>query len=639
MRRDAAGTSPRRTRSGSAHRAKVAAIATTTTARALLLGLLVPLALGLPATAAAAETTPGNYRPSALQYAPGSPVANCRSWSGGADDAGHLYAACPGTTYPYVYEFAQDGTYLRFAQLPASYLYDQTYRMRDVVPSPDGSQLYVSTGPIVDDIGVHPERNGTAYAGAILRMVRQADGSWAWDRDFRAGPFVLGGHYWAARYLDVDAAGHLYAAVNAFVFEINPGTGAIISRFGGATTTGAGGRWVDGIDVAQGLAVAPDGASIFVVEQQHHILQRWVRVGATDWRRDRTWGPHGTGILGVPDDEDDANASRGLCATNDHFQSPYDVAVDLAGDIYVEDVSCRRIQRFDAAGAFLQTVWSNGPDGDLNHGFAINGRGDVLLPEQERLLSRVDPATPPAAPGNAGGTGAPGGAGGAPAGPGAAGAPAPCRDAAAPRIASVVLPTTTATRSVTVRVSATDDCSGVTHVRISGMVSTAPAWHAGLTQTVQLSGASGAKSLVVEVRDAAGRTASRTVATRLALPQGELRSRSLVRLAGSGCSPVAPASRIAHASMYRIVDRCARISGRIAAVRGAAVQLELTAAMSRAIYVNAVGATRIWIVLDRRTRRSGQIRVGRSAVALGTLVATRDLRSTSGIPIDALSAR
>lgn len=603
---DAHTPSARHARTDSMYRARARASRTSL--------LLIVLALLLPTSAGGAENAAANYRMATPTFADGSPLNGCRSWSGDADDAGRSYVGCPGSDRPWIYEFDAEGVVRQAAALPTAYRFDGAYRMRDVAVTPDGSTLYVSVGPIQDQMDpAFVVRNGSAYAGSVLRMRRQVDGSWAFDPGFRSGPWLFrtaeGDKYWAARHIDVDAAGRLYAAVNAFVYQIDPVTGAVASSFGGGTTNGPGGRWIEGLEVVESMAVSADGSSMYVVEERHHLVQRWVRSAAGDWVRDPGF------LLGRPDDVGDQ-----YCSTNDHFQAPYDVAVDVAGDVYVADVSCRRIQRFTSAGAFVQTVWSNGPDGELNHGFAMTWQGTFILPELERRLVRLDPPVRPA-----------------PTPPVEAGGPA-CTDRAAPRITAVTAPARSSARMVTISVTATDDCSGIRSMRVTGARLGAARWISGASQRVSLDGWNGSHRLLLQVRDGAGRVSS--IATRsvtLALPQPMLRARSSTRIAGSGCSSVSPMSRVAPGSGYRVIERCARFAGKVLAVRGGAVQLALRTATARLLYVNAVGPVTIWVVPDARTRRRGRPARGRTLTVLATLVAQRDQRAVHAIPVDAIT--
>jgi hypothetical protein len=609
-------------RSPRIRRASSALVATRRLVHATAL-LVVLSTMLLPATVAAAPATAANYRLDAVRYHTGTAVGSCRGWGGDTDDAGNFYMACPvmrdldgngsgDVMAPALYEMDLTGMVQRIGWLPSEYAFDDISSIRDVGVSPDGTFAYVSVGPPFDNLGVNPNvhpRSGAplangATAGSVLRLARQPDGSWLHDPTWKAGPFLIGGNYWSVRYVDVDASGRVYVTVNSYVYELSPTTGQQVSAFGGATTAYPGGPWVEGFETPQGLAVAADGQSILIVEQQHQIVQRWRRIGATDWTRDTSL------LLGVPSQVGD------YCGTTTHFQSPYDVATDAAGDIYVMDTTCQRIQRFTSAGAFVQTVWTNVGGDDMNHGIAVNWQGSILLPIEEDLLVRLDPPQKPSP------------------------APAPtCQDAAAPQIAAIASPASSTTRRVTIEATASDDC-GATHVRVLGQRAGAGAWIPGLKLVVPLAGWNGRKSLVVQVKDGAGRIAGRRVAVTLALPQPTLRARASINLPGRGCSPVDPMRRV---SGVRLLDRCARITGRALQVQrrgaGQAIRMLLPVGLARSLYANAVGPVEIWVVTDATSRVSGRIAKGRTLVVDGSLVADRNGRTVHAIPVDRLSGR
>lgn len=583
---------------------------------------------------ASAATTAANYRLDAMRYGNGAAVGTCRGWGGDADSAGNFYAACPamrdldgnGTPdvqAPALYEMDSTGKVTRLGWLPAEYAFNSTYPIRDVGVAPDGKTAYVSVGPNTDNLGLHPELNPTtkqpmangATTGSILRLIRQGDGSWLHDVSFKAGPFVVGnGNHWSIRSVDVDSSGRIYVSVNSYVYELSPTTGGIVSALGGAVTAYPGGPWVEGFDKPEGIAVAEDGNSIYIVDQQHQIVQRWKRVGATGWTRDLTF------LLGVPDQVGD------YCGTTTHFQSPYDVGVDAAGDVYVLDTSCQRIQRFTSAGVFVQTVWSNVGGDDMIHGFGVSWNGSILIPFEEDLVTRLDPpARPVPAP-------AP-----APA-PGIGGGGAACIDATPPTITGVDAVKRTTTRTVKLTVTADDDC-GITHVRVRGDRLGRAAWVAGSSTTVALRGWNGRKSLVLLVRDSAGNLRSRRVVVTLALPQRALRARTTVHRPGRGCSATDPMQRIRG---YRLVDRCARIRGKVLQAKrtsaGLSLQLLLPVGQARALYTNAVGPVKIWVVTDRSTKLVGRIRVRRMVTVDGSLVAEHNRSAVHAVPVDRISA-
>jgi hypothetical protein len=619
-----AATTPNRTRSP---RVRIASIAL---ALASIAACLVA-----PSSANATATNASNYRSGPATYAGGSPVGACHGWGGDADDAGHLYTLClfqrdtngdgtGDTGTPALVEYDTTGTVVQIGWLPTDYYFGQNapanYNAMDIAVTPDGKTAYAATGPNIDNLGQHPELHPYTHAplangaktGTILRLRRQADGTWAYDPTWHAGPFLLDGNYWSARRLSVDGSGRVYTSVNDSVYELSPVTGGIVTAFGGATTTAVGGRWVDGIDKAEGIDVAADGNSIYVVEQQHQLVERWLRVGATDWKRDTTF------LLGVPDEVGD------YCETSDHFQSPYDVATDAVGDVYVMDTTCNRVQRFTKAGVFVQTVWTDkdAQTIELSHAFAVNWQGSIILPSPMTMLTRLDP---PAKPGIAGG-GPPG-----------------CKDLAAPKVTKVGVSRTTHTRAITLTVSSNDDCTGADALLIAGNRLGRVHWTTGTSTTIALGGWNGRKRLVVEVRDGARRIGSAVVYVTLALPQPRLVARSRVNLAGRGCSSRNPMSRVGGASAYRLVDRCARFGGRVLRITrsrsSSSIEVLVPATTARAIYANAVGAVRIWVVTDSHTRFLRRVRRGRPVVVTGSLVAQRNLRATYAIPVDAVVGR
>jgi len=581
----------------------------------IALATLILVLLSAAESADAATTVAPNYTLAGIGPAGGAQLTNCRSWSSDADDNGHFYIGCPSGSNPYVYELNEIGQVIRGTALPAEYLYDHVYPMHDVTVTPDGNTLYIAMGPNVDDVGENPGLNlqNGALRGAILRMRRGADGNFTYDPSFRAGPFKIGSgtRYWAARNVDVDASGRLYTSVNEYIFQIDPATGNVATSFGGEQTAYPGGPWTEGLGLPEGLAVAADGNSILVVEQRHQMVQRWTRVGATDWTRDTTF------LIGVPDAFSDAN-----CATTDKFQSPYDVATDIAGDIYVVDTSCRRIQRFTKAGAFVQTVWTNGPDGELNHGIGVNWMGSIVAPQLEIVLVRKDPPVKPAP---------------APA-PAPMPAPAPtCTDKASPKITAVTSSKRSTTRALTVTITGTDDCKGIAGIRVSGNIIGTQGWSTGTSQTVRLSGWNGVRTLEIVARDGSGRVSKTTVVrVQLALPQPKLRARTAVRIAGTGCSKIVPGTRIA--GSFRVLDRCAKVTGTVHKVQragaGYAIQIVLTTTAARALYTNAVGPVQIWIVTDKRTRVTKRVAVRHRLTFIGTIVAESNLSQVHGIPAD-----
>ena len=64
------------------------------------------------------------------------------------------------------------------------------------------------------------------------------------------------------------------------------------------------------------------------------------------------------------------------------FNSPYGIAVDGSGKVYVADSGNHRIQKFSSKGIFLATWGSNGLRNgqfDSPHGIAVDGSGNVYV--------------------------------------------------------------------------------------------------------------------------------------------------------------------------------------------------------------------------------------------------------------------
>lgn len=572
-----------------------------------------------------------NYRQDVIRYANQASVTTCRGWGADSDDAGNFYMACPvmrdldgngsgDVQTPALYEMNAAGIVTRLGWLPSEYAFDDRYPIRDVGVSPDGRTAYVSVGPNTDNLGLHPELspNGTPYPngatkGSILRLNRQSDGSWLYDPSFKAGPFkIAGGNYWAARYVDVDASGQLYVTVNSYVYELDK-TGQIVSAFGGGQTAYPGGPWVEGFDTPEGLAVSADGREILIVEQQHHLVQRWQRVGKTDWIRDTTF------LIGVPSQEGDE-----LCTTNSHLQSPYDVSTDITGDIYVMDTSCQRIQRFNSKGTYIETIYTNMGGDDMQHGMAVNWQGSILLPIEEDILVRLNPPTRPSAQNR----------------PVLPIAPSnqnqnACPKNLRPQIKTVVTPRNSHVRRIKVTVQLQPQCQGL-KIRVRGHRMGRASWTRGTSTFVSLSGWNGRKILLVDVRSPNGRFTTKRIVSTLRLSQPPLNVRRKVSIRGRQCKLQYTAKRI---GSYRLLDSCATIKGRVSTVSrtrqgSLAIRLLISAQTARAIYTNAVGPTTLWVVADGLTKVDGNVKAGALLTVTASIACERDYSAAHALAVD-----
>src|SRR5438034_4541603 len=90
------------------------------------------------------------------------------------------------------------------------------------------------------------------------------------------------------------------------------------------------------------------------------------------------------------------HASSAQAQEAGQFRSPWGIAVDGSGDVYVSDTGNQPVQKFDREGNFI-TQWGgfcNG-DGQFNfpYGIAVDARGGVLgVGSRSRRVQRFLPA-------------------------------------------------------------------------------------------------------------------------------------------------------------------------------------------------------------------------------------------------------
>lgn len=163
----------------------------------------------------------------------------------------------------------------------------------------------------------------------------------------------------AVRGIAVAADGTLYAAdtANHRVWHITP-QGAVLEMWG---EYGVGpGQFNE----PWGIAVAADG-TVFVADTWNHRIQKFDAQG----RYLTGWGTLAQMPVGDP-----AGYSR--------FYGPRGIAIGPAGTVYVTDTGNKRVQVFDADGAFLREFGGGGAwAGQLDEpvGIAVNAEGTVFV--------------------------------------------------------------------------------------------------------------------------------------------------------------------------------------------------------------------------------------------------------------------
>lgn len=543
-------------------------------------------------SASAAESIGAGYTSSPLVDLAGKSFGCGEVWSGGSDAQGYSYIPCR----KQILKLDMFGRPVQSIPTPAG-----LPAFRDVAPNAAGDQIFFVAGIGDKDNPIPATQPGQ---GSVVKLVRGADGNWSHDTGFSSGPYALGARYWAARNVAVDLAGAVYVTTNQFVFILDPKTGARTGAFGGDMKSDAANRYIGGLDVAQGLAISADGSKVYVVEQNFDNVTRWDRVANGNWTRVEAWR------LGTPNAVAD-------CVNPNVFASPYDVALDGAGGIYVVDTTCRRILKFDVdSRAYVGAVWSNyAPPGNLYHGIAVDFAGNVVNTQQERRYKAPVPLT------------------------------ATCRpDSDIPTVRFDSVPATGYQNKLTIKIDAKDGCSKIAKMRLTGPVVGHNDWVAAPADgliPVELTGGEGIKNFTIEVQDTYGRTSGvATATTDYSLSYWVPVAKKGVAIYGvRRLCKGNPLTAVQGARNYAVVSRCATFTGTVESTyrRGrltyAYVRLPLST--TRAIYgKDAPRAVSIWIIGASSNATARKIKKGRMLKVTSAVITDKKTRkSVTAIPV------
>jgi hypothetical protein len=326
----------------------------------------------------------------------------------------------------------------------AEYLYD-------VAPAPDGNTAYVMTD-------------------VVRRIVRNpATGAWSEDPTWHLEQFSAGGKLWTPQGIGIatDAWGNIYVSNGGWrdgqpnvILKYRP-DGQLQTRFG---DFGSG----DGqFDVNMGIAVTPDGRSVYVADHLNCRVQRF----------DHRSSDGGYGYAMQWGGCDTSNPTTGK------FSAVYDVTLDRQGYVYVADTTWNRVQRFTADGTYVEQVMATpyATAGSHVHYVAVDAAGNILVGETNQLFRRGLPDTAPSP------------------------VPTPLvePDVVKPRLTSVTGPATSASTAVDLQLDASDDV-GVAQARWAGNDGTWSSW-APFAPTLHVDlGAAGRHHVSVQLRDEAG---------------------------------------------------------------------------------------------------------------------------------------
>ncbi len=152
-----------------------------------------------------------------------------------------------------------------------------------------------------------------------------------------------------------DSAGNFYVADSGnYRVQKFDSSGTYVSQFG---SKGSGnGQFKDYI---RGIVVDAAG-SVFVADTGNHRIQKFTTADGTTYTYASQFGSEGAG--------------------NGQFRSPWGIALDSSGRIYVADRGNDRIQKFNAAGTYL-AQWGTSGDGDAQ----FNNPSDVFLDDNDNV--------------------------------------------------------------------------------------------------------------------------------------------------------------------------------------------------------------------------------------------------------------
>ncbi|HLE39501.1 MAG TPA: NHL repeat-containing protein, partial [Acidimicrobiia bacterium] len=263
-----------------------------------------------------------------------------------------------------------------------------------------GAQLYYPSGVAVDgdgnvfiaDTSNHRVRRIDAVTGLISTFAGTGVGGFSGD-----GAAATSAKLYNPTGVAVDGGGNVFIAdfFNHRVRRVDAGTG-LISTIAGIGTAGFSGDGAAATDAKLNspYGVAVDGAgNVFIADTSNHRVRR-VDVGTG-----LISTIAGTGTFGFSGD--------GAAATSAKLNSPFGVAVDGVGNVFIADSSNHRVRRVDVGTGLISTFAGTGTFGFSGDGAAatsaqlyypygvgVDGAGNVYIADSSnRRVRRVDVGT------------------------------------------------------------------------------------------------------------------------------------------------------------------------------------------------------------------------------------------------------
>jgi hypothetical protein len=566
--------------------------------------------LAAPAAASASEHVGAGYRSSQLTFQVNGKAVDfgCGgAWSGSADGAGNTYVPCG----QYVYEINIKGQYIGAIKVPDGY-----EAWRDVAVTWDGSTLYYTSSDAHEGMD-QPNPETHPNVGLIIKMVRSSSGTWHQDTGFQSGwdqyygqdPSVA--RRWSFRNVDTDHAGHLYATINDVVVVMDS-HGHVLSYFGDNAKDDQN-VFTGGLEMSEGLSVTSDGMHVYVVNQQDNYVERWDR-GFNDWTL-ADWH------IGDAQGRNLDQTGNTPWPTQDNFSayvlsSPYDVALDGSGNVYVMDTTYHRVIKYrltSTGGTYEEMVWYNdidSTDGWLYHGFSVDYAGNVVVGGLNERFGRVAQA------GALDHTCAP--------------------DDSPPSFTKLTVPASVANGKALITLAGHDSCSKVEAMQLTGDVKDSGRW-LPLRSTIvaNLSGSYGRHLVTISIRDHYGRVTSKTAAINwqkiVARPR---RSFNLNGNAGV-CKRYGGATLTGGG--WHIVDRCATFTAKVVSISRSGgnrfVLVSLSPKVASKLYTGVTDSIQMWAVGTTHTHTPRKLRVGQTAQITAALAENDQHTTISAAPV------
>jgi sugar lactone lactonase YvrE len=272
---------------------------------------------------------------------------------------------------------------------------------------PFGVAVDASGNIYIADGGNHRIRKVTNFGSSGTISTVAGNGEYGYSGD---GGLATSAQLYAPTGVAVDASGNIYIAdtENHRIRKVtNPGSSGIISTVAG---NGERGYSSDGVlatsaqlNYPYGVAVDALG-NIYIADGENHRIRKVTNPGSS-------------GIIStVAGNGESGYSSDGVLATSAQLNSPFGVAVDASGNVYIADIYNNRIRMVTNPGSsgIISTVAGDGTggfsgDGELStsgrlnnpYGLCLDALGDIYIADtynnRVRKVGQAPPTSPPSA--------------------------------------------------------------------------------------------------------------------------------------------------------------------------------------------------------------------------------------------------